>query len=277
MSTISSQKPEHPIVHPGNNPLPEDHVLSEPLTGMDEPNDDDSSSSSRHPLMGVTVAVQLPNRGGSTQQTTQAAPKPIDPEVARRRARLEERLGITGSRIGPNGLLGIVGELVGDGLKADRFQLQWRASGLSRPGVIVQLTWPRLATRVGISIEPILAHALVDRLLGFERLPAEGRAQVTPVEWGILSFVAARALERLDANPGPLGPWDLTIDHVGPDPFDDSGLGPIVTWKWRLRVGKVTGSARVWVPESVVSLWLLDEQFGGKARPVINRARSALD
>jgi flagellar motor switch protein FliN/FliY len=181
------------------------------------------------------------------------------PPLTRRQQKLEERLGPSGTRIGPAGLLKIVADLIGEGLKADRFEINWRAAGLTRPGVVVQLTWPRFATRVGVSIEPILAHAVVDRLLGFERMPAEGRASVTPVEWGILSFVAARALDRLDQKPGPLGPWDLAIDRVGPDPFDPSGLGPIVTWKWRIKVGNITGMARLWVPESVVALWLLDE------------------
>ena len=127
------------------------------------------------------------------------------------------------------------------------------------PAWIAQLTWPRLATRVGLGIEPPLAHALVDRLLGFDRLPAEGRLQVTPVEWGILSFVAARSLDRLDETPGPLGPWDLTIDRVGPDPFDPEGLGPIVTWRWRFRLGSASASARLWIPESLLTLWVHDD------------------
>ncbi len=114
--------------------------------------------------------------------------------------------------------------------------------------MIAQLTWPRLSTRLGLGIEPPLAHALVDRLLGFERLPAEGRLQVTPVEWGILSFVMARALDRLDESPGPLGPWDLALDRVGPDPFDPVGLGPIVTWRWRIRLGQAVALGQALAP-----------------------------
>jgi flagellar motor switch protein FliN/FliY len=137
--------------------------------------------------------------------------------------------------------------------------------------VVAQLTWPRLSTRVGLGIEPPLAHALVDRLLGFDRLPAEGRLQVTPVEWGILSFVMARALDRLDEAPGPLGPWDLAIDRVGPDLFDPAGLGPIVTWRWRVRLGQTAASARLWLPESLLALWLLDEPPTPKAPFSITR------
>jgi type III secretion system YscQ/HrcQ family protein len=48
----------------------------------------------------------------------------------------------------------------------------------------------------------------------------------------------------------------LTLDRVGPDPFDPAGLGPIVTVRWSARVGTVAGAARLWVPESVVYLWL---------------------
>jgi flagellar motor switch/type III secretory pathway protein FliN len=190
-------------------------------------------------------------------------PGPIGPlpPLTRRQVRLAERIGPGGSRVGPSGLLGAMAELLGEGFKADRFEVHWRAAGLRRPGAIAQLTWPRLSTRVGLGIEPPIAHALVDRLLGFDRLAAEGRLQVTPVEWGILSFVLARTLDRLDESPGPLGPWDLAIDRMGPDPFDPLDLGPIVTWRWRVRVGQGTGtaSARLWLPESLLALWMLDD------------------
>ena len=188
-----------------------------------------------------------------------AGPLGILPSMTRRQVRLEGRLGPNGSRLGPGGLLGGIADLLGEGLEADRFEIHWRAAGLNRPGAVAQLSWPRLSTRVGLGIEPPLAHALVDRLLGFDRLPAEGRLQVTPVEWGILSFVMARVLDRLDESPGPLGPWDLAIDRLGPDPFDPVGLGPIVTWRWRVRLGRTSASARLWLPESLLALWLQDD------------------
>jgi type III secretion system YscQ/HrcQ family protein len=202
-----------------------------------------------------------PSKSGSsiTRIASDAGPLGGLPRLTRRQARLEERLGPGGSRIGPGGLLAGLSDFLGEGLTADRFEVHWRAAGLKRPSVIAQLTWPRLGTRIGLGLEPPLAHALVDRLLGFERLPAEGRLQVTPVEWGILSFVAARALDRLDETPGPLGPWDLAIDRVGPDPFEPEGLGPIVTWRWRVRIGQTAASARLWLPESLLALWLLDD------------------
>ncbi len=129
----------------------------------------------------------------------------------------------------------------------------WRAAGLNRPGAIAHLSWPRLDARLGLGIETQLAHAIADHLLGFSRLAAEGHRQVTPVEWGILSFVYARALDRLDAHGGPLGAWDLTIDRVGPDAFDPSDLGPMITWRWPARLGGVSGSIRLWLPESIVA------------------------
>ena len=208
-------------------------------------------------------------RSGDTP--VDAGPLGALPRLTRRQVRLEERLGPNGSRLGPGGLLGGIADLLGEGLEADRFEVHWRGAGLGRPGVVAQLTWPRLATRVGLGIEPPLAHAVVDRLLGFERLPAEGRLQVTPVEWGILSFAIARALDRLDESPGPLGPWDLAIDRVGPDPFDPDGLGPIVTWRWRVRLGQAAASARLWLPESLLALWLLDDPPAPKAPFEITR------
>ena len=42
----------------------------------------------------------------------------------------------------------------------------WRASGLTRPGVVAQLAWPRHWTRVGFGLENALVHAVVDRMLG---------------------------------------------------------------------------------------------------------------
>ena len=52
------------------------------------------------------------------------------------------------------------------------------------------------------------------------------------------------------------GPDDLTLDRVGPDPFVPSGLGPIVTIRWAVRVGTTVGAVRLWLPESVVERWL---------------------
>ena len=107
-------------------------------------------------------------------------------------------------------------------------------------------------------------HAMVDRLLGFDRKLGESRLQLTPVEWGDLELLdpplrSIRSNSRPERNrdePGPLLAGDLTIDRVGPDPFDTTGLGAIVTVRWSVRLGNVVAAVRLWIAESVVQLWL---------------------
>ncbi len=154
----------------------------------------------------------------------------------------------------------------GGAVAVDRPEVLWRASGLNRPGMIAHLTVPHLATRLAVGIENAVAHAVVDRLLGFDRTFPESRLQLTPVEWGIWTFLILRALDGLDSRgaagrPLPLdqvralGTGDLRLDRAGPDPFDASGLGSIVTIRWGVRVGDVTGSVRLWTPETLVRPW----------------------
>jgi type III secretion system YscQ/HrcQ family protein len=120
---------------------------------------------------------------------------------------------------------------------------------------------------MALGIETPLAHTVVDRLLGYDRVFAGTRLQLTPVEWGVWTFLIVRGLETLSAGltaagpPRPdasarLEPGDLTLDRVGPDPFDPSGLGPIVTVRWAIQAGDVSAAARLWLPQEVVSLWL---------------------
>ncbi len=154
----------------------------------------------------------------------------------------------------------------GGAVAVDRPEVFWRASGLKRPGMIGQLTAPRLSTRLAIGIENALAHAVVDRLLGFDRAFAESRLQLTPVEWGIWTFLILRALDGMDSGieAGPssvpdegqrFGPVGLRLDRAGPDPFDPTGLGAIVTIRWAVQIGSVAGSVRLWIPEFLVRPW----------------------
>ena len=178
------------------------------------------------------------------------------PRLNHRQVKLEERLArLSPDRGWPN-VLSWLEDWIGTDVVADRPEILWRASGLRRSGMIAQLTWPSRSTRVGLSVETSIAHAVVDRLLGFKRLDAEGRLQLTPVEWGILTFVVARTLERLREQPGPWGAWELAIDRVGPDMFDLKDLGEVITIRWPLRIGSVTGSARLWVPGSLLARWI---------------------
>ncbi len=84
--------------------------------------------------------------------------------------------------------------------RIERPEVLWRASGVGRPGLIIQLTAPRLGTRLALGVEIPLAHQIVDRLLGFDRPFAQSRLQITPVEWGIWSFLVLRALDALDSR-----------------------------------------------------------------------------
>lgn len=179
------------------------------------------------------------------------------PRLSSRQARLESRLARLTSEEGLPGALGWLGEALGAGLVVGAPETRWHAAGMRRAGVIVQLGWPRLKTRVGLGLDATIAHAIVDRMLGFDRLPGEGRLSVSPVEWGILTYIVSEGLRRLAAGPrGALGPWDLSVDRVGPDPFDASGLGGLITLRWPITVGDVEGSLRVWLPEGLVARWI---------------------
>ena len=152
-------------------------------------------------------------------------------------------------------------------------EIVWRASGLGRPGLIAQFRWPRLNTRLALGLEVPLAHAVVDRLLGYDRPLAESRLQLTPVEWGVWTYLVVRSLEEFDrasrGGPGhgtctaPADRSGLVLDRVGPDPFDPAGLGAIVTLRWSVRVGSTTGTARLWLPEPVLDFLLASEPQAG--------------
>jgi type III secretion system YscQ/HrcQ family protein len=146
----------------------------------------------------------------------------------------------------------------------DRPEVVPRPSALGRPGLVAQLRWPRLGTRLAVGVEIPIVHAVVDRLLGFDRPFAESRLQTTPVEWGVWTYLVARALEetakaggspfRLGGRPGD-DALDLSVDRVGPSPFAVEGLGEVVTIRWAVRVGGVAGAVRLWLPSSLASYW----------------------
>jgi flagellar motor switch protein FliN/FliY len=86
-------------------------------------------------------------------------------------------------------------EGTGAPISLDPPEILWRASGLQRPSLVAQLTASRLATRLGLGVEIPLAHTIVDRMLGFDRKLGESRLQLSPVEWGVWSFLILRAHE----------------------------------------------------------------------------------
>jgi flagellar motor switch protein FliN/FliY len=151
-----------------------------------------------------------------------------------------------------------------------RPEIVWRASGMRRPGLIAQFRLLPLGARLALGMEVPLAHAVVDRLLGYDRPFAESRLQLSPVEWGVWSYLVVRALDApggacsrddTDAEKrcGAPEPSGLVLDRVGPDPFEPADLGAIVTLRWTVRVGSTTGTARLWLPESTLNLWLASE------------------
>ena len=176
------------------------------------------------------------------------------PRVRRGQERLEHRL----RRLDPGQLLS---RIPGLSESTDSFgpaEVLWRPSGINRSGVVVQCVWRRFSTRLAIGLDVPLAHIIVDRLLNGERPPAEYRLPISPVEWGILTYLAADVLGKPRATDGPLGPWDFLIDRVSPDPFDTDALGRIITIRWPLRMNGEEGSLRLWLPESVVGRWLAE-------------------
>ena len=216
-----------------------------------------------------------PYSGASDEIMADDDPSPLgsSSEINHVQVELDERFGTEGPPFTQE-LVKNWNRLLGGGMETVQFMTHWRGAGLRRPGMVAHLLWPRLNSRVALGIDPPLAHAVVDRLLGYERTAAESRLQISPVEWGILSFMIANGLQSLDDHPGPLGPWDLAIDHVGPDPFDVTHLGPVVTWRWWVRVGSITGSARLWIPESLVSRWLENEKDINRGFPVRSQPMS---
>ncbi len=187
------------------------------------------------------------------------------PQLTQREVRLERALAhfSEGDRL-PLGLRWLE-EGIGGAIAIDRPEILWRASGLQRPNLVAQFTAPRLVTRLALGVEIALAHTVVDRLLGFDRRLAESRLQLSPVEWGVWTFLILRALDTFSADAagnrqpgdrGYFGPRDLTLDRVGPDPFDAADLGSIVTIRWPVRAGNVAGAVRLWLAESVVQHWL---------------------
>ncbi len=204
---------------------------------------------------------------GTDPPTVDTGPLGWLPRLSHRHFSLEQRLNRWFRDGGLPPPLDWLANDIGTPIAIDRPEILWRASGLGRAGLVAQMTSARLATRLAIGIEIPLAHTIVDRLLGFDRTFGESRLQLTPAEWGVWTFLFLRALDSFDSEGEPdsrtsastvrrPGCGELTLDRVGPDPFDPSGLGSIVTVRWPARIGDIAGAARLWLPESAVSLWL---------------------
>ncbi len=174
------------------------------------------------------------------------------PRLSGRAVRLRDAL--EHSRLGARleASLRWLSEPLGDSIEVGSMEVHDGPSGLQRAGVVARLSSARHSTRLACGLEAPLAHALVDRLLGFERFSGEEQLQVTPVEWGILGCLLARALG--DFTSTPAAP-DVVVDRIGAGPFSTEGFGAMVTLRWPVRIGTVRGSARLWVPEGVLRAW----------------------
>jgi flagellar motor switch protein FliN len=221
---------------------------------------------SREPTTAERGLPQSAGLSAQEQRVSNSDPFGWLPRTTLRAVRLERLLAgwMPDYRLPP--ALRWLDDATGNSIALSQPEILWRASGLNRPSLVVQLAAPRLGTRLAVGVEIPLAHAIVDRMLGFDRTFAESRLQLTPVEWGIGTFLALRAIDSLAAfaaqpnggfarSAGSVGPRDLSVDRVGPDPFDPSDLGAIVTVRWSAQAGDVTAAVRLWLPESVVSLW----------------------
>lgn len=151
-------------------------------------------------------------------------------------------------------------ESLGDAFHAGPPEVFWRPAGRGHPGAIAQISWPDRGERLAFGLENTLAHAIVDRLLGYERFAGEERLQVTPVEWGILTFIAARSLAELG------NPRGLILDRVGPESLKIDDLGPVCTLRWPIRIGPHAGSARLWASESTLEALLSTLLAGAQPR-----------
>jgi flagellar motor switch protein FliN len=129
--------------------------------------------------------------------------------------------------------------------------------------MIAQFRIPKWNTRLAVGLEVPLAHAVVDGLLGYDRPLAETRLQLTPVEWGVWSYLVVVALAHGEPQAGesadaPAETWPgLLLDRVGPDPFDPTDLGDVVTVRWPVRIGGTAGTVRLWIGESAL-MWFCD-------------------
>jgi flagellar motor switch protein FliN len=203
---------------------------------------------------------------GSGAPTGDAGPLGWLPRLSYRQVALQRGLDRWAGSGSLPSRLGWLQDEMGIAVEIDRPEIRWRASGLGRAGLVAQMSVPRLATRLAMAIETPLAHAVVDRLLGFDRPFAQSRLQLTPVEWGVWTFLFVRAISSFDTEPAAdsrqtpetaanMNPGDVTLERVGPDPFDPSGLGSIVTVRWPVRIADVAGAVRLWLPESMISHW----------------------
>lgn len=110
--------------------------------------------------------------------------------------------------------------------------------------VVIALEHPM--GRLGLELEPSLALAIVDRVLGGEGTAGLAPAPLSDLEAGVLAFVAARACASSAV---------VVVDVLGsPEGFAAwIGEGTVVCLALELRLGARRGPARLWVPERTLA------------------------
>jgi flagellar motor switch protein FliN len=203
--------------------------------------------------------------GGREDAGEAGAGPPLDvwswlPRLPLRQVRLEQRAAEWTKSEGWTGWIDWLGSRLKQEFRLGPPEVVCRGSGLRRPGLIAQFRLPGWNTRMAVGLEVALAHAVVDGLLGYDRPVAESRLQLTPVEWGVWSYLAVLALARIEKHVKQPGMPALLLDRVGPDLFDPTHLGAIVTVRWPVHVGATAGTARLWISESALGLLAISGQ-----------------
>ncbi|MBX7195395.1 MAG: type III secretion system cytoplasmic ring protein SctQ [Sandaracinaceae bacterium] len=95
--------------------------------------------------------------------------------------------------------------------------------------------------RLALELEPVTSLAVIDRVLGGEGVSAPGPSLLSPVEQGVLAFVAARACEGTGAVV-----IDVLTTREGLCAW--LGEGPIAWWSLGVVLGARSSGARIWMP-----------------------------
>ncbi len=182
-----------------------------------------------------------------------AEPEELERMIGAARALLEVEIGIA------PGPLGVVAE-------------PERSLALAPTLVAVAIEHP--AARLALELEPQVSLAIVDRVLGGEGAAAPGPALLSPVERGVLAFVAARLSE------GEARVLDVLTTREGLAAW--LGEPPSTFWSCDARFGSTASRLRLWVSgraplararraTRALAPWLLD--VATTMRVVVGRAR----
>ncbi len=113
------------------------------------------------------------------------------------------------------------------------------APSLAASLVAIALEAP--GARLAVELDPSTCLAAIDRVLGGEGVTSAGPLLLSPIEQGVLAFVAARACEGTG-----LVVADVLTTREGLSAW--LGDGAIAWWALELSIGARASGARAWVP-----------------------------